>query len=143
MHDIAFNGLAQRLGIDDEPAIVRNGELASPDPPGPGIHFDVCHYGNDSVAALSVSDSLPVQQLGLTRSLGVRRHGAGYPTGPFSRRFHDRSVARCTDVSQAELDRICAHLVRDLVDELLTAEMHFRPERVAHVGSPQRRVTIE
>ena len=55
----ALDGAAQRLRVDDQPAVVRAHQPLHPDVTGPAIHLDLGDLGDDGLAAEGVGDAAP------------------------------------------------------------------------------------
>ena len=53
----AFHGAAQRLGIDDQTAVMRGHQALHPNTPSPDVHFDFCNLRNYGLTAVRPSST--------------------------------------------------------------------------------------
>jgi len=61
VHDVALDGVAQPFRIDDQAAVVRDGDPPRPDPPGLLLDLDVGDRRDDRAAALGVGEAASAQ----------------------------------------------------------------------------------
>src|SRR5207237_9534715 len=115
--------------VNPQSVVVGPAELPSPGAGASAIDLDLHHDRYGGAITLGEGDAFAFAERRPARLLG---HG-----------LHHRGVARLGEVAQAESDRIRAGGVRQLVNELLGAEMDFRAYRIAEVRGAQRRAVLD
>jgi hypothetical protein len=115
------------VGVDDQPAIVCDGEFARPYLAGAAVGLDLGDDRDHRPRPLGAGDAAPGQGV---VAVGTRR-GARLPPGALGRRVDDGDVARRLQIAQAEGDRVGADRSGDLVDEGFAGGLDLRAHRVA------------
>jgi hypothetical protein len=102
------------VGVDDQPAIMRDGECARPDLADATVDLDLGDDRDDGTRASGVGDATSHQRI--AGAVGARRR-ARLPLDTLGGRLDDGVVARCGQITQAERDRVGAHAGCDFVDK--------------------------
>jgi len=99
LDDIAFDAAPQPVRVDDQPAIMRDGEFARPHLAIAPIDLDLGDDRDHRTRALRVGDAAPGQCV--AGAVGPRRW-ARLPPGMLGRGLDDGDVARRLQIAQAE-----------------------------------------
>ena len=147
----ALERAAQRLGIDDQTAVVRADEPLHPDMTRSAVHLDLGDLRHDGLAAVGVRDAATGEDVARCRSaVGDGRASQPYASAAALITAMERarlkplsSVGAGGEQPQAELDRVGLRRRGQFVDERLGCERHLRTVGIAQVAGPQRRFPHE
>ena len=142
----AFDGTAQRLGVDHQAAVVSNHGALDPDAPGLAIDLDFDELRDDRLIAVRVGDAAAREHVTIA-ALRVRPR-ARLPAELLGRRLQHRDrtcpleavviVSGRGQHPHAELERVGVRRKRHLVDERFGRERGLRAIRIAQVAGAQR-----